>query len=260
MSRTFKGAKAALIASSLSLLMSQSAFASIVNIHVPTPTVRISVPTARIHAPVVHFKGPATTLRHTVVRNHRGDLPKGGKNNVGRTTSKAAPVVVAESGRDWPRGRNPGGNEWTGPWRYNPLSKFNIQVLIGAIEASNFFNGDGCTLPSSNNGPGFGHILTITSVQNNGNGSATITVSWGPQNGNPGGGPSSPVTGAITKNANGTYTITFSWSSGTVNHVFTGTISWTPGPNGGGSWTLSGGVTVNGSMNGGPGSGTCTIS
>ncbi len=309
---------AGLSASALSVLMSQTALAAVVSVHVPVPTVHISMPTVHVVAPVVQVKAPViktavittnqstshhdlqdggdrrghgTTVGTAKLRsvpfnfegslaiNRHGDLPRGGRNGGSQTTSKAVTVskgvtvattdVPGTNGRNWPRGGNGGSGSPSNPpeaWTWNglilpyfPWEIYGLQNYEGMVDAQNFFNGEGCTFPSSNNGPGFGHDLKITGASGGAPGSDSITVSWSPQNGSAGGAnQGGPIDGTITENANGTYTIIFSWGPG-GNHQFTGTITWTPGPNGGGSWTLSGGVTVNGSSSDGPGTGTCTL-
>jgi hypothetical protein len=119
MSRTFKCAKAGFIAGSLSLLLSQTAFASIVSIRVPTAQVHITAPI--VHTPAVHFNAPAASLQTHVSRDHRGDLPKGGRNQGSQTSSKGLSVVTATApgtnGRNWNRG---GAGSQTPALTYSP--------------------------------------------------------------------------------------------------------------------------------------------
>lgn len=268
---------------------------SVPSVHVSVPTVALSAPGFKTKGTTANFStshrdhqssgsdrwGHSTPV---AIATNRGtpvgvavynttyvppgrDLPKGGRNGGSQTTSKGVSVatttVPGTSWRDWPRGGNGGsgvpvsnGFEWTGlhfiPWNI-------LQVLEGDLQIGTLFNGEGCTLPSSNN-PGTGHDIQITTGQDNANGGVWVTVSWSPSNGEPGGAnQGGPNVGTITENANGTYSITFSWGYGT--HVFTGTIS----PNGNGTWSLTGTVVVYNSQGQpepgqGPGTGTCTLS
>ncbi len=93
MSRTFDRATAGLMAGSLSLLLSQSAFASIVNvavptIHIPVSAVHVSVPAVHVSAPAIQVKtADFKTTDKTVNRStsHR-DLADGGGDRRGHGT------------------------------------------------------------------------------------------------------------------------------------------------------------------------------
>jgi len=93
MSLTCKSAKAGLIAGGLSLLMSQTAFASVINVHVPTPSVHISVPTPTLHAST-NFHS-STNSFEAASPNNKARLAVTRSNGAGSSTGTGSPGIKA---------------------------------------------------------------------------------------------------------------------------------------------------------------------
>lgn len=255
MSRISNAARAGLAAGTLSLLMSHTALASVVNVHVPVPVVHVSVPVAPIgvKTPVIRTtvigvkaaqgwhgqRGGGVQASASGIAVYGATVPTGHKGSGNQTPSSG----IAVYGTAIPAGA--GVTEATGCATCDvprQIGTYNATVPSGVGTLGNYippyqgliFTGFSCVLGHSTGGGD--HAIAITKQSGN-----TITVTWqGDQNGQLKGSPKTE-TGTITENPNGSYTITFSWTDGSGDtNTYTGTLT----PQGGGSWYLSGDVTV----------------
>jgi len=271
---------------------------SVPTIHISVPAVHVSVPTAGTYAPSFKAKGTTVNLStsHHDHQSSGGDrrgrgAPIGTPSYGGTTGGIVVYSTTVGSGRNGgisnTSGGN-GGNLGTGSGQaltlntavvggnsvpvglYNPNcdGAADCGVVTVPVKWTGTFtpippfpdlNGDSCSLPSSDGKSS--HTVTIPAGAEQTvipGGSAFINGTW-QGDGNP-----KDTSGWITANPGGTYNISFSWPNGkSGSNTFTGTLTWTPGPNGGGSWTMTGTVTSYNAQGqvvpGGPGSGSCTL-
>jgi hypothetical protein len=290
MSRTLGRAKAGLIASSLSMLLSQSAFASMVNIHVPTPSVHISAPRVSVHAPgfskipVIHLKALLVMAKNHRTHHHGGDsvvtatVPgtDGGWHRDGHQGVTLPGSIVQPPGVGYNaqvRNSNP-----PGVYNLNCQGAADCRIVTQPAQApvpnpqysptvvEQVPNLAGKTCAFWSNGSLFGITITAETVLVAGN--IAIALNWTtPAYG-------TNIEGSMTENPNGTYNVTFQWTVGDETFSYTGTLTWSPATPGtpasvnplGGAWSLSGATVVTNTSTGqvvpgaiGPSVG-CTIS
>jgi hypothetical protein len=236
----------------LSLLVPHPALASIVSIHVPSPSVSVKAPTLSFHAPAAVFSAPAGGLRdriasHGSVRglqngslqhdvaprriadfhNRPHDLndrprPPVGIRSVATVTQIPPPIVdivtITVPGREVGLGVAGDG-----------------QTSIVTVPPGLNFEGSTCPLRMGRGSPLPQFTIGVVSPTTQPD-AAYFVGTWGWSGSTP-----YSLSGTITANSNGTYSITFTVSTPSLeppSETYTGTL--TPLPGGGWSMTVDG--------------------
>ncbi len=261
---------AGLSASTFSVLMSQTALAAVVSVHVPVPTIHVLVPTVHVAAPIVQIKAPvfkttvvttnrstthhdledgghdrrghgncdgiasyrgtAVSLQSSLAVNRHGDLPKSGRSNGSQTTSNGVTIVTKTV-----QGTSVPPVELLNVTGL-PKSNYGVQngsfvpVILTTAEQEAANWFMGTTC--SNTFGGVTVSVTIIAASPNGSGEASVVGKY-----NDGPGPNN-FDGIITQNANGTYTLTIDYIQGTGPVDYTITFQMESGQ----YWTLINGV------------------
>jgi hypothetical protein len=264
MSRLSNRVLAGLSASAFAVLMSQTAMAGLVNVHVSVPTIRIPVPTARVAVPTIQVKTSAfkttnlTANRSVSHRDHRdGNADRGGHGApVVTATYHGAPVGAAVYGTTHvPPGRNPPkgggnggitvvgttvpGNNVPPPGVYNPNCDGAADCGIVTVPVTVVTIQTPPTPPSG--GPAAAFLGTTTCQAGRGGyWSVTISNSDGQVSVsiNEGIGPGPKYTATVTANPNGSFTVTFTNLSAGPPTGEPESITLVPGANGG-PWTIT---------------------